>query len=1172
MQDLSVGLTPQMDVPVPAGLRRADGTSQYVVAGSERFTSTGIIHAEDALIRAATVCPVIPVATQERFEESLQHFTQTQGWTPAPAQVAMARAFATSEQLLAVGIGPAGAGKTTSTSLFVRTAEATGAQVIGLAPTAAAAAVMGQEMDIQADTVDSFLTTHNSGEKKLSPGSVLLVDEMGMLTTPKLARLVEIAQDQGAVVRGIGDHRQLAAIGSGGALRLLEREAGAVHLEEVHRFRHADGTVNEAEAAASLALREPPPSGIEDAPFQWYLDQGRVQAGSEEKMLGEIFARWSADTDAGRSALMAAPTNAQVAQLNELAQAKCMRDGLLDPGKVFTTNTGASIHPGDVILTRDNNRRLRLNQGKDFVKNGDAWTVHEILDDGRLKIQHRSHGGVTTLPAAYASENVELGYASTVNRAQGVTVDRAYTLLDASVTRENAYVGTSRGRFDNQLFVATTPEAGRDDVLATIAANYEQNLSIHETVAREREAHRAITPRVEIYQDLSLLAQEQIVGKAAQNALGVEKAAVLINSDGYGAFAHEVGQLMRDHQVDPEALISRAWTMRDFGDAEDIGAVMHWRVGVVMDNDAAQSQRTPESKRPFSAVSDEHLDALITKAKQRAEAQDAAVEHAAGNLEDPGWFKREFGLVPDKLLTARRKGLAEKMRDNDDPEYRWLMAEMDAEVSRRRWSSPEQRLVEQVARGERPRAGTDLALARTLEQEQKIRTRLIPRAPMPEARPEQLTHGVSGWLVDPTWAEHHLVPKSTADVLKTHHERIGQLAELRGRQLAAEKPAWTEALGEVPINPTNARRWYRVAAEVEAYRAKYKVSEHETQPVPKDHYKRTPGLSPKGQHAAYLAGQVVDVHKRGALSNRPARSVPENQLTAQTAEHKTRGEEQQTPAEQLIAQLEAGPQARANLPERIQKVEQAWDHVVAAWEREQRSQQQKNAAESDHQAAQTRLEGAKKQRESYELQVGAKMRDDIRPIFDARKELDQAGILGRRSKQKELDRLMDGFENRWGTRQIPHTLPLEVLRNDPSWVQLHQAQQDAAAEASAAGSNYSRAEADHARAVSARESAYAAYERARDQAPETELTGQYAKTPSESQRQAQRNRDMEALSKGMRPTAAAVRAQEQRRRTIQAISQKTGTSQNQIDLHKARQVKLRQQQEAAARQNKPRRL
>jgi hypothetical protein len=74
-----------------------------------------------------------------------------------------------------------------------------------------------------------------------------------------------------------------------------------------------------------------------------------------------------------------------------------------------------------VIITRRNDRRLRIT-ATDWVKNGDRWTVLHVAQDGALKVRHRQNGRPVTLPPGYVGTAAELGYATTVHGAQGVTV------------------------------------------------------------------------------------------------------------------------------------------------------------------------------------------------------------------------------------------------------------------------------------------------------------------------------------------------------------------------------------------------------------------------------------------------------------------------------------------------------------------------------------------------------------------------------------------------------------------------------------------------------------------------------------------------------------------------------------------------------------------------------
>jgi hypothetical protein len=110
---------------------------------------------------------------------------------------------------------------------------------------------------------------------------------------------------------------------------------------------------------------------------------------------------------------------------------------------------------GDRIVTRRNNRRLRTTAG--FVRNGDLWQITAVLPDGGLRVQPVGEpaGSTLRLPATYVAESVELGYATTTARSQGVTVDETHTVITAGMGREDLYVAVSRGRHLNRLYVAT---------------------------------------------------------------------------------------------------------------------------------------------------------------------------------------------------------------------------------------------------------------------------------------------------------------------------------------------------------------------------------------------------------------------------------------------------------------------------------------------------------------------------------------------------------------------------------------------------------------------------------------------------------------------------------------------------------------------------------------------
>jgi hypothetical protein len=166
-----------------------------------------------------------------------------------------------------------------------------------------------------------------------------------MAGTFKLDRLVTIAAAHGATVRLIGDHKQLSAVESGGALRLIAVQAGTPELTVLHRFR------GPAEGDATLRLR----SG-DGTPIDWYDANGRIRGGSRDAMTDAAYEGWKADMLAGKTTLMAAADGAGVSELAARARADRVAAGQVEADGV-ALHDGNLAGVGDWIITRDNNRR-----------------------------------------------------------------------------------------------------------------------------------------------------------------------------------------------------------------------------------------------------------------------------------------------------------------------------------------------------------------------------------------------------------------------------------------------------------------------------------------------------------------------------------------------------------------------------------------------------------------------------------------------------------------------------------------------------------------------------------------------------------------------------------------------------------------------------------------------
>lgn len=149
---------------------------------------------------------------------------------------------------------------------------------------------------------------------------------------------------------------------------------------------------------------------------------------------------------------MLAPTRELVRELNLRAQAS------RDPsGTSVGLADGSSAHCGDVLISRRNARRLGVS-GTDWVKNGDRWIATDVRADGALSVRHATSQLHATLPAAYVSQHVELGYASTVHTAQGVTTDVVHGIVTGTEDRQMLYTMLTRGRVENHAHIVLTDE------------------------------------------------------------------------------------------------------------------------------------------------------------------------------------------------------------------------------------------------------------------------------------------------------------------------------------------------------------------------------------------------------------------------------------------------------------------------------------------------------------------------------------------------------------------------------------------------------------------------------------------------------------------------------------------------------------------------------------------
>lgn len=670
----SLTITPPEFTFSPTRCRRSDGASQFRPQHATVFTSDELLAAEDRLLARADskTAPTVSADVVDRVIRRKHH-----GNHLSDEQATALKRVAASGRQVDLLIGPAGAGKTTAMYALRRAWEAEHGRgsVVGLAPSAAAAKVLADDLGIDCENTAKWLHEYDRGRAEFRAGQLVVIDEATLAGTLSLDRLTGLAQAAGAKVLLVGDWAQLQSVEAGGAFNLLaERRDVPPELTEVHRFTHT------WEKTASLELRRGHAPAIAT-----YIRHGRVWEGSTAGMLDAAFAAWRLDIAAGRSSVLVTDANQAVTELNTRARAERILDGDTAAGAEIRLSDGTHAAAGDLVITRANDRRLTPGGGGGWVRNGDRWRVLAIGADGSVRVERidQPQRDRVTLPAAYVADNVDLGYAVTAHRAQGLTVDSAHVVVGSSTTRENLYVAMTRGRDTNTAYVAldqpddthTPPDDVGDVSARTVLFGVLQHsgaeLSAHQMIEAEQDRWTSIAQLAAEYETIAAVAQhDRWTDLIRRSGLTEAQADEVIESDSFGPLTAELRRV-EAHRFDVESLLPRVVRRRSLGSAEDVGAVLVNRL------------RHASARRPRVKPVPDLIAGLLPAARgPMTDEMDTALAEREDLIET-----RSRALA--ETAVARGEAWLSKLGDRPkDPVRReqWLTAASTVNAFRARWS------------------------------------------------------------------------------------------------------------------------------------------------------------------------------------------------------------------------------------------------------------------------------------------------------------------------------------------------------------------------------------------------------------------------------------------------------------------------------------------------------
>ncbi|MEU8495012.1 MobF family relaxase [Pseudonocardia alni] len=673
---------------VPDGLRLANGQSAYQAPGGALYATPEQVHTERFLLAATAARDgaALPVRVARRFLDRLAE----EGVELGADQAAAVRGILTSGARVETLVGPAGTGKSFVVGTLARAwtdptlhdhdpgQEPRAGRVFGLATSQMATEVLTGE-GLTARNVAAWLATQDRLQKpgatrsedeawRLREGDMLVVDESAMTDTAALATIHAHADRVGAKLLLVGDHRQLAAVGAGGAMDLLATAGSSYELADARRFTAA------WERDASLRLR-----AGDEMVLRTYHQHGRIlDTGTRDDAETSAARAWLADTLDGQHSLLLVDTNDQAARLSASLRAELVRLGRVAEDGVWLGRQGVVAGVGDLVQARRNAWHLAgLHGNRRGPINRETYRVTAVRDDGSIEVTTDTTdpapdgtageavgdgvGQRLVLPASYVTEDLALGYATTVHAAQGTTVDTTHSVITPNTSAQALYVGMSRGRGANTAHVTTltAPDDPADgtrrhelhrDPVATLAAvldGAETTLSRSAlAVATESADHAASTrTAAELLADAAQLAatertRDHLDHLLAHGSLTGEQRARIAAEDG----AASLTRVLRRAELaglDPHAVLVDAVDRGPLTGSRNLTNVLYSRIRDAHRFDPVGDTWTEWTPRTDNTEWRDYLTALARAADGRAAALgcDAAAD-------PPAWAVSAFGDCP----------------------------------------------------------------------------------------------------------------------------------------------------------------------------------------------------------------------------------------------------------------------------------------------------------------------------------------------------------------------------------------------------------------------------------------------------------------------------------------------------------------------------------------------
>lgn len=700
---------------VPDGLRRANGDSVFRPPNAELYAAQSQISLEERLMsdaQAVTAPRLDPdVAAQmlgadrSKLEARLRSLATGSEAAGEPTgsglrldQAAAAWYLLTSPRRAEVMTGPAGSGKTRTSTAMARIWQTAGmGPVVALTTSSNARNVIRREAEVAGIEMTAYNTAEWLGHTKegretrspveMAPGTLLILDEAAMMSVQDMGSILRRASAHGAKVILTGDQMQLQAVEGGGGMAMMARQMGHVMLGEVLRFSEP------WEGHATLRVR-----AGDTTVLQEYAEHGRLYGGSPEQMTEAATRAWLADYLDGGDPILMAATEERAADLSRRVRDDLIHWGIVGgEGKSIDLRNGHRASRGDLIMARRNDKRAIRGDPAGQITNRDVlqltdpdpnetglWAEVRRLVSYDPATGQREWSEPFRLSRAYLRKDAHLGYAVTIHSGQAQTRGTGYAVFTGEEDRQALYPALTRGARGNYGYFFTTdpraadPEAGtrpaaelarkrmidreREGVPAEPTEPENEELTAAAVAARimERGGQELSATELRAVEladidrlDLLYSQWETVTRDAAQREYQSAVARVLPAQDAERVkedpAAAALWRGLREAQaagLDPEETLSRAFAWGPLDTAVSVAKTMEWRIRQLMAG--REALPCPWTER-VQQTGDEDKDRFARELAEAMEDRQRRLgEHTAETL--PLWARQGLGHVPAEPL------------------------------------------------------------------------------------------------------------------------------------------------------------------------------------------------------------------------------------------------------------------------------------------------------------------------------------------------------------------------------------------------------------------------------------------------------------------------------------------------------------------------------------------